>query len=248
MTVHAATYELLRSLGLTTMFGNPGSTEETFLKDFPCDFTYILALQEASVVAIADGFAQATRKPALVNLHTAAGLGNAMGSLVAAYQGGTPLVVTAGQQTREMLVHDPYLSNIDATLMPRPWVKWSYQPARPQDVPAALMRAYAIAQQPPAGPVFVSLPFGDWAEPALGTAAVRGVSHRVAPDPARVHEFGGRINHAQHPALVFGAEVDRADGWQAAIALAEKLGAPVYDADRPTVIVIPTRTKLADLG
>ena len=238
-TVHAATYDLLRALGLTTMFGNPGSTEETFLKDFPSDFTYVLALQEASVVAMADGFAQATRRPALVNLHTAAGVGNAMGSLVAAYQGNTPLIVTAGQQTREMLIHDPYLANVDETLMPRPWVKWSYQPARSQDVPAAMMRAYAVALQPPAGPVFVSIPFGDWAQPARGTAVVRGVSHRVAPDPDRVTEFGERINSARRPALVFGAEVDRADGWQAGVAFAEKLGAPVYGGPLPDRVSFP---------
>ena len=238
-TVHATTYDLLRALGLTTMFGNPGSTEETFLKDFPSDFTYVLALQEASVVAIADGYAQATRRPALVNLHTAAGLGNAMGSLVAAYQGSTPLIVTAGQQTREMLVHDPYLTNVDETLTPRPWVKWAYQPARAQDVPAALMRAYALALQPPAGPVFVSVPFGDWNETSLGTAVVRNVSQRVAPDPDRVVEFGRRINDARRPALVFGSEVDRADGWAAGVGFAEKLGAPVYGGPLPDRVSFP---------
>src|ERR1700712_2194514 len=86
LTVHDATYDLLRKLGITTVFGNPGSTEQTFLQDFPEDFTYVLALQEASALAMADDFAQATGKPALVNLHTAAGTGNAMGSLVAAYR------------------------------------------------------------------------------------------------------------------------------------------------------------------
>ena len=102
-TVHEVTYDLLRSLGLTTVFGNPGSTEQTFLQRFPDDFTYVLGLQEASVLAMADGFAQSTGKPALVNVHTAAGTGNAMGSLVAAYRGNTPLIVTAGQQAREMV-------------------------------------------------------------------------------------------------------------------------------------------------
>jgi len=96
-TVHDVTYDLLRSLGLTTVFGNPGSTEQTFLQRFPDDFTYVLALQEASALAMADGFAQATGKPALVNVHTAAGTGNAMGNLVAAYRANTPLIVTAGQ-------------------------------------------------------------------------------------------------------------------------------------------------------
>src|SRR4029078_6383596 len=101
-TVHEVTYDLLRSLGLTTVFGNPGSTEQTFLQRFPDDLSYVVVLQEASLLAMADGFAQSPGKPALVNVHTAAGTGNAMASLVAAYRANTPLIVTAGQQTREM--------------------------------------------------------------------------------------------------------------------------------------------------
>ena len=120
-TVRDVTYDLLRSLGLTTVFGNPGSTEETFLKNFPADFSYILGLQEASVMAMADGFAQSTGKPALVNVHTGAGTANAMGSLIAAYKGNTPLIVTAGQQTREMVLCEPYLTNSEETLLPQPW-------------------------------------------------------------------------------------------------------------------------------
>ena len=226
-TVHDVTYDLLRTLGLTTVFGNPGSTEQTFLQDFPDDFTYVLALQEASALAMADGFAQATGKPALVNLHTAAGTGNAMGSLIAAYRANTPLIVTAGQQTREMSLCDPYLNNRDATELPKPWVKWAYQPARAEDVPAAFMQAYAVAMQEPKGPVFLSIPLDDWQKPALGPAVVRTVSQRIAPDAERLREFADRINRAERPLLVLGPEVDRAGGWDAGIAFAEKLGAPV---------------------
>ncbi len=164
-TVRSVTYDLLRSLGLTTVFGNPGSTEETFLQEFPDDFSYVLALQEASAIAMADAFAQVTRRPALVNLHSSAGLGNAMGNLVAAYHGNTPLIVTAGQQHRELMVGEPYLGNREATTMPKPWVKWSYEPYHAQDVPEAFMRAYAMALQPPAGPVFLSIPLDDWKQP-----------------------------------------------------------------------------------
>src|SRR4051794_19962907 len=139
-TVRDVTYDLLRAYGLTTIFGNVGSTEQPFLQDFPADFRYVLGLQEASAIAMADGFAQATRRPALVNLHTAAGTGNAMGNLFTAFQNKTPLIVTAGQQTREMLLLEPYLTNVDPITMPRPWVKRAYQPARPGDVPGAFMR------------------------------------------------------------------------------------------------------------
>lgn len=227
-TVHDVTYELLRTLGLTTVFGNPGSTEQTFLQDFPDDFTYVLALQEASVLAIADGFAQVTGKPALVNLHTAAGTGNALGSLVAAYRANTPLIITAGQQTREMLLCDPYLANRDETLQPQPWVKWAYQPVRAEDVPAAFMQAYAIATQPPAGPVFLSIPLDDWNQPARRPAVIRSLSNRVLPDSDRLHAFAERINRAENPVLVLGPEVDRAGAWDAGVAFAEKLKAPVY--------------------
>ena len=243
-TVQDVTYDLLRSLGLTTVFGNPGSTEETFLKNFPDDFTYVLGLQEASVMAMADGFAQSTGKPALVNVHTAAGTGNAMGSLIAAYRGNTPLIVTAGQQTREMVLCEPYLTNTEETLLPQPWVKWAYQPARAQDVPAAFMRAYAVALQPPAGPVFLSIPLDDWDKPALGPAVVRTVSHRVSPDTERLRSFADRINRAQRPMLVYGPEVDRSGAWDAGVAFAEKLGAPVYGSPLPDRASFPEDHRL----
>ncbi|MGA9678698.1 MAG: benzoylformate decarboxylase [Mycobacterium sp.] len=243
-SVHEVTYDLLRELGLTTVFGNPGSTEETFLKNFPDDFTYVLGLQEASVVAMADGFAQSTGKPALVNVHTAAGMGNAMGNLVAAAKGNTPLIVTAGQQTREMVLCEPYLTNKDETVFPQPWVKWAYEPKRAEDVPAAIMRAYAVALQPPAGPVFLSIPLDDWEKPALGPAVVRTVSHRVSPDAERLRGFAQRINGAQRPLLVFGPEVDRAGAWDAGVAFAEKVGAPVYAGPLPDRASFPEDHRL----
>src|SRR6201993_520478 len=185
-TVWDVTYNLLRRLGLTTIFGNPGSTEQPFLKNFPSDFQYILGLQEATAVAMADGFAQATRRPALVNLHTAAGVGNGMCSIMSAFMNKTPLIITAGQQTSEMIICDPFLTSRDETMLPRPYVKWAYEPKRAEDVPRAIMRAYALALQPPAGPVYVSIPLDDWDQPALGDAVVRTVSSRYSPDPQRV--------------------------------------------------------------
>jgi benzoylformate decarboxylase len=228
MTVHDATYNLLRKLGLTTVFGNPGSTEQPFLKNFPSDFEYVLGLQEASVVAMADGFSQATNKPALVNLHTAAGTGNGMCNIMTAYQNKTPLIITAGQQTREMILCEPYLTNRDETTLPRPWVKWAYQPVRAQDVPAAIMRAFAIASQPPAGPVFVSIPLDDWDQPANGDAVVRTVSSRYAPDPDRISWFAERIRKSKNPALVYGPEIDRSGAWDAGVKFAEQLQSPVF--------------------
>jgi benzoylformate decarboxylase len=228
-SVRDVTYQLFRELGLTTIFGNVGSTEETFLKNFPKDFRYVLAPQEASVIAIADGFAQATRRPALVNLHTTA-TANAMGNLATAFQNKTPLILTAGQQTREMLLMEPWLTDVEPTMLPRPWVKWAYEPARPEDIPAVFMRAVATALQPPSGPVFLSFPLGDWEKPCDSPAVVRTVSQRIAPDPSRLAEFAKILSEAKSPVLIYGAAIARGSGWEQAVAFAEALGAPVWAA------------------
>ena len=229
-TVKDITFDLLRRLGLTTIVGNPGSTEETFLKNFPEDFTYVMALQEASVVGIADGLSQGLRKPVIVNVHTGAGMGNAMGCILTAYQNKTPLIITAGQQIREMLLLEPLLTNIDAVNLPRPWVKWSYEPARAEDIPAAFMRAYATAVQQPAGPVFLSLPLDDWDREMKEVDVFRTVSTRSGPDPARVQEFAVAINAAKNPVLVYGADIARSQAWEEGIRFAETLDAPVWTA------------------
>ncbi|MGF7123198.1 benzoylformate decarboxylase [Rhodococcus sp. BE178] len=229
-TIRDITFDLLRKLGITTVFGNPGSTEETFLKDLPSDFRYILALQEASAVAIADGYAQATRSPALVNVHTSAGISNAMSNIMTAAMNHTPLIVTAGNQTREMLLMEPWLTNVEPEMLTKPWAKWSYQPVRAEDVPAAFMRAYAMAMQPPAGPVFLSIPLDDWDRPAASTPVLRSVTTRIGPDPDRIEEFARRLSDAKNPVLIYGSSIARGDGWAQAVALAEKLGAPVWAA------------------
>ncbi len=229
-TIREEAYRLMRELKLTTVFGNPGSTEEPFLTEFPEDFTYVLGLQEASVVAMADGYAQAMGRPAFVNLHTAPGVGNAMGNLLGAWHNKTPLIVTAGQQTREMLLLEPWLTNTNATELPKPYVKWSYEPARAEDVPAALLRAYAAALQPPSGPVFLSVPMDDWEKTAERETPTRQISTRMAPDPDVLKEAASALSSSKNPALVFGPGVDRSFGWDAAVLLAEKLRAPVYAA------------------
>lgn len=229
-TIRDVTMDLLRELELTTVFGNPGSTEETFLKDFPEDFKYIQVLQEASAVGAADGYAQATRKPAIVNVHTSAGLCNAMSNILSAYMNKTPLIITAGNQTREMLLMEPWLSNLQPTVLPQPWVKWSYEPVRAEDVPAAFMRAYAMAMQAPAGPVFLSIPLDDWDKPASEAAVVRKISTRIAPDPALIKEFAEKLSAAKNPALIYGSSIARGNGWNQAIKLAEKLQAHVFAA------------------
>ena len=149
--------DILRDEGVTHIFGNPGSTEMPLmdaLVDAP-DLTYGLGLQEATAVGMADGWALASGKVGFVNLHAMGGLGNAMGVLVNATISHTPLVVMAGQQTRAMIALEAQLTNVDATQLPRPLVKWSVEPPRPQDVPAALARAIHTAMLPPRGPVFV---------------------------------------------------------------------------------------------
>jgi benzoylformate decarboxylase len=128
--VAEATYEVLKRFGVDRVFGNPGSTEMRLFVRWPDDLDYVLALQESSVVAMADGYAQRSRRPGFANVHTAAGLGNAMGSIITAWRNQTPLVVTAGQQTRAMLPTEPYLSSPQSILLPQPYVKWAIERPR----------------------------------------------------------------------------------------------------------------------
>lgn len=226
-TVREATRELLRAAGMTTVFGNPGSTEMKFFRDWPADFRYVLGLQESCVVAMADGYAQATGRAAFVNLHSAAGVGHALGSVFTAFRNRTPLVITAGQQTRAMFPTDPYLFAADAPEFPRPYVKWSVEPARAADVPAAIQRAWHVAMQPPRGPVFVSVPEDDWDAPAE-PLEVRRVLSEAEPPAAALDEFARALGSARAPALVVGAAADRAGAWHALVRLAQRLGALVW--------------------
>src|SRR3982751_2441897 len=161
-SVREITFELFRERGMTTIFGNPGSTELPMLQDYPDDFRYVLGLQEAVAVGMADGFAQASGLPTQVNLHTAPGVGNGMGAIFNAQANKAPLLVTAGQQARSLMTLQANLTNRDAVRMPHPLVKWSYEPPRAEDVPHAIARAIHAASLPPKGPAFVSIPMDDW--------------------------------------------------------------------------------------
>ncbi len=228
-SVREATLELLRAYGMTTVFGNPGSTELKFFRDWPADFRYVLGLEESCCVGMADGDAQDTRNAAFVNLHSAAGVGHALGSVFTAYRNQSPLVITAGQQTRAMFPTDPYLYAADAAQFPKPYVKWSVEPARAEDVPAALSRAYHLAMAHPQGPVFVSVPEDDWDAPAE-PAPPRRVNTALAPDPEALAALARALDVARKPVIVAGAAVDQDGAWAALVALAEKLEAPVWDS------------------
>lgn len=127
-TVRSVVHQLMLKYGMTRIFGNPGSNELPFLKDLPDQVDYILGLHEQVVLGIADGYAQASGKPTLVNLHAASGTGNAMGALTNSHYSRTPLVVTAGQQVRETIGMHSFLSNVDAAQLTRPLTKWSSEP------------------------------------------------------------------------------------------------------------------------
>src|SRR3954447_11903279 len=199
-TVRDATFDFLRRRGMTTMFGNPGSTELPMLADFPDDFTYVLGLQETVSVGMADGYAQASGKPTIVNLHTAPGVGNGMGAIFNAQANKSPLLVTAGQQARSLMTLQANLTNRDAARMPHPLVKWSYEPPRAEDVPHALARATHLASLPPQGPVVVAIPMDDWDadvdEAAVQHQPTRVVDGRAATDPTAVRELARRLEGA----------------------------------------------------
>jgi benzoylformate decarboxylase len=228
-TVRDATISLLRELGMTTVFGNPGSTELALLHDWPSDFRYVLGLQESSVVGMADGYAQATGSAAFVNLHSAAGVGHALGSIYTAYRNQTPLVITAGQQARSLLPLRPFLGAASATEFPKPYVKWSCEPTRAEDVPLAIAQAHAIAMQKPCGPTFVSIPADDWHVPCRPVAA-RQTSRDFGPDLDLLQGFAAALGASERPAIVVGAAIARDNASALVVTLAERLQAAVWTA------------------
>jgi len=227
VTVKDATFALLRAFGIKKVFGNPGSTELPFLSDWPDDIDYVLGLQEASVVGMADGYAQATRNAGFVNLHSAAGVGHALGNIFNAYRNQTPVVIIAGQQARSIMPLQAFLYSERATEFPQPYVKFSVEPARPEDVPAAIARAYYVAMQPPCGPTFVSVPVDDWARPTQPVEA-RQVSRELGPDPAAMRPLVSALSESRRPALVVGPGVDRAEAVDLMVKVAEKARAAVW--------------------
>jgi benzoylformate decarboxylase len=227
LSVKHATLDLLRAFGIRKVFGNPGSTELPFLSDWPDDIDYVLGLQEASVVGMADGYAQATRNAGFVNLHSAAGVGNALGNIYTAHRNQTPLVITAGQQARSILPLQAFLYAERASEFPRPYVKFSVEPARPEDVPAAIARAYYVAMQPPCGPTFVSVPIDDWTHLVEQTEA-RSISREFGPDREAMAALVAALSASQRPALVVGPGVDRAGAVDLMVRVAEKARAAVW--------------------
>ncbi|HSG33351.1 MAG TPA: benzoylformate decarboxylase, partial [Sphingomonadaceae bacterium] len=228
-TVREAAHRIFEHFGVDRLFGNPGSTELPMLKALPEGFRYVLGLNEAVVVGMADGFARASGKPALVNLHSAAGTGHSLGNLFTAFRNCAPIVVTAGQQARSILPYDPFLYNERATEFPRPYVKYAVEPARAEDVPQALIRAFITALTPPMGPCYVSIPVDDW-DRTCEMPELPELALQPSPDAGGIAKIAAMLDAASSPALVIGTGVANAGGWDAAIALAEKSGASVYCA------------------
>jgi benzoylformate decarboxylase len=226
----SAFIELLKAEGVTRMFGNPGTTELPImhaLTDYP-EMGYVLGLQEAVVVAMADGYARASGRLAACNVHVAPGLGNAIGALYTAHVSGTPLIITAGQQEQGHGLTEPLLY---APLVPiaAPVVKWATEVTRLADLPRILHRAAKIALTPPTGPVFISLP-GDIlnAFAALDLGEPTRVDAASRPSDAALRELAARLLAAERPVILAGSEIVTSDAFAEAARFAETLGAPVY--------------------
>jgi benzoylformate decarboxylase len=227
MNVRDATFDVLRHHGLTTLFANPGSTEVSLLTDLPADLRFVLALHEGSVVGLATGHAIGAGRPALVILHTTAGLGNAVGALATARVNRAPLVVLVGQQDRRHLALEPFLAGRLRGLAGDYPVSVT-EPPRAQDVPGAISRAWYAASIG-RGPALVIVPMDDWSQPA-GEREVLAAPQRLvhptgAPDTAGLAAL---IDAAAAPALVVGSGADDPQTWAALVALAERLGCPVW--------------------
>ncbi|MGW7422272.1 benzoylformate decarboxylase [Streptomyces sp. NPDC054813] len=226
-TVREAVVRFLRDTGMTTVFGNPGSTELRMFRDWPDDFTYVLGLQESVAVGMAAGHALGTRRAAFVSLHSAGGVGHALGAVFNAFRDRVPLVIVAGQQARSLIQLRPFLGADEPALFPRPYVKSARQPERAEDVPAVLAEAYRIAMAPPRGPVFVSVPEDDWDRPAEPVTP-RTVRSAFMADPDALAALAARLETCARPALVVGPGVDDEDALEHVRALAERIRAGVW--------------------
>src|SRR3984885_5536523 len=189
-TVRDAAFDVMRRHGMTTIFGNPGSTEIAFLTDLPPDIRFVLGLHEGSVVGMATGYALARGEPAFVNLHTAAGLGNAVNAIANARDCRAPLVIVVGQQDRRQMAFEPFLTGRQLERLAGEYPVWRHLPARGQDVPGAIARAYHEAKSA-MGPALLVVPMGDWLEPAdeLAAGAPKRTPRPHAVDAAQVTEL-----------------------------------------------------------
>tara|TARA_R100001129_G_scaffold144884_1_gene106025 strand:+ start:2536 stop:4212 length:1677 start_codon:yes stop_codon:yes gene_type:complete len=231
----SAFLELLKQEGVTHMFGNPGTTELPImhaLADHP-DLTYVLGLQEALVVAMADGYSRASGKLVACNVHVAPGLGNAMGSLFNAKFTNTPMILTAGQQEQGHGLTEPVLYG-DLVSMARPLVKWAVEVTQLEDLPRIIHRAAKVAMTPPTGPVFLSLP-GDILndEAGLDLGSATRIDTRVRPSDDVLETLAKRILAAENPVVVVGDEMVKSDALAEAAAFATILGAPVFQSSAP---------------
>ena len=235
ITGRSAFLSLLKDEGVTHLFGNPGTTELPImhaLKEHP-DLDYVLGLQEAIVVAMADGFARASGRLAACNVHVAPGLGNAMGSLYNAKFSGSPIILTAGQQEQghgltEPLLYDPLVP------IAAPLVKWAVEVTRLEDLPRIVRRAATVALSPPTGPVFISLP-GDILNDEGGIELGRAtrVNSATRPGDDLLARLADRLLAATRPVILCGHEMVNSDAFEAAARFAEILGAPVYQQTVP---------------
>jgi benzoylformate decarboxylase len=235
ITGRSAFLALLRDEGITHLFGNPGTTELPImhaLKEHP-DLTYVMAMQESLVVAMADGFSRASGRLVACNVHVAPGLGNAMGSLYNASFTGTPMILTAGQQEQGHGLMEPLLYG-PLVRMAEPLVKWAVEVTRLEDLPRIVRRAAKIATTPPTGPVFISLP-GDILNSEAGIELGRStrVDARVRPSDEALQALAARILKAERPVIIAGDEIVKSDALHEAASLAEMLGCPAYQQSTP---------------
>jgi benzoylformate decarboxylase len=241
MTGKRAFLELLKQEGVDIIFGNPGTTELPLMDALATenDLRYVLALQEAVVVGMADGYAQASGRLAVVNLHVTPGLGNAMGMLYDAQKAGSPLLVTAGQHDLDFNATEPILW-ADLPTLARPLVKWAAEVQRLADLPRLVHRAAKTALAPPTGPVFLSLP-GDIlkAEGEVELSAPTRVAARLRGDATAVAETAAVLAQAKRPLIIAGDAVAHSRAHAELVELAEALGAPVYAEIVPSTASFP---------
>jgi benzoylformate decarboxylase len=228
--------------GVEKIFGNPGTTESPLLdslSDYP-QIEYIVALQESIAASAANHYAQASGKTGIVNVHVAPGLGNAIGMMYSALKANTPMIITAGQQDTRGRLNEPVLSH-DLVAMAAPVTKWSVQVESADEMAPILRRAFKVAHEAPAGPVFVALPINVMAQE---TDVVPAVPDRLFPagaaDAAGLGELAELLAQASAPVLIVGDDVGRTGALAQMVDLAEATGADVWQELQHMHLGFPT--------
>lgn len=236
-------FRYLHDLGVTHIFGVPGTNEIPIIdgtSDPEFGISYIPCLHENIAMGAATGYSRMTGKPGVVELHVTPGAGHGIGNLFNAYKSHSPVVVLCGQQHSQLLLQEPLLYSQTVELAEQ-YTKWAYEVRSPDELPMVMQRALKVALAPPAGPVFVSIPWDFMLQDVVqaGVGRVTRIARHFTGDRKAIAAAVERLAAAHDPIIVVGDGVGYAGAWEEIEVLATQLGAPVYSEQLSSMMNYP---------